>query len=277
MDIFFADIQDDNKNSVFLKKSQHKASREILSKILNDFYNVSAPILEDNGKPYLENSEIFFSISHSDKLLTLAFDHKPIGIDIEYLKKRNFVKILNHYNAYNLKSITDIEFYKTWTTLEAEFKSKIFSNIQCFRYKNYIGTISSVDNISPNIYKYNALTNKITKSNSLEFLSRPSLYLVYNYLGMKLKYFERYFTKEILERGKLLFDAECLSYLYKFQNKFYYNVEGTKEYTVIITATDSFDILRCECDCPYAEKNLCKHIAACLYDIRKKVEDKFEF
>lgn len=38
---------------------------------------------ENNGKPYFENNEIYFSLSHSGRYVACAVSHLPIGIDLQ--------------------------------------------------------------------------------------------------------------------------------------------------------------------------------------------------
>lgn len=69
------------------------------------------------GKPFLENSNIHFSLSHTGNLIALIFSDKHVGIDMEMNIPRNFSKISKR--VFN-KEITDTdEFYKTWTLNEA--------------------------------------------------------------------------------------------------------------------------------------------------------------
>lgn len=44
---------------------------------------------EENGKPYCQNADIFFSLSHSDDIVVCAVSDKPVGVDIEKIRPIN--------------------------------------------------------------------------------------------------------------------------------------------------------------------------------------------
>lgn len=89
-----------------------------------------------NGKPYFAGeNEIFFNGTHSKDLIAVAMTDKLIGVDGEFLKKRNFFDIAKEYFSFNeyklLKSSSklEIDFYTLWTLKEAYIKTfgkKIF-------------------------------------------------------------------------------------------------------------------------------------------------------
>lgn len=103
-----------------LKKLQSLTGRKIADYVGNKYYSINdREILVENNKPKFKNSEIQFSISHSDKIVAVAFDEYPVGLDIEFMKERNFKQLGEHYN---INTSDKIEFYKKWTQLEAEIK-----------------------------------------------------------------------------------------------------------------------------------------------------------
>ena len=57
------------------------------------YYNINynnITILENEyGKPYIKDSNIYYSISHSNNLVMVAIDDKTIGIDIQFIKNKN--------------------------------------------------------------------------------------------------------------------------------------------------------------------------------------------
>ncbi|TKZ35169.1 4'-phosphopantetheinyl transferase superfamily protein [Brachyspira catarrhinii] len=90
----------------------------------------------ENGKPYFAGeNEIFFNGTHSKDLIAVAISDKLIGVDGEYIKKRDFLRIAKEYFSFNeyklLKSSSklEIDFYTLWTLKESYIKTfgkKIF-------------------------------------------------------------------------------------------------------------------------------------------------------
>lgn len=57
---------------------------------------------QENGKPYLEKNEIYFSVSHTDGLAVVAVSDFQVGVDIEKIiteKRETVEKICNKYIA----------------------------------------------------------------------------------------------------------------------------------------------------------------------------------
>lgn len=82
----------------------------------------------EKGKPYLENGEIHFNISHSGGWAAVALNSSPIGIDIEVLKpvdQRLRTRICTEDDLDFLQNCEDDEttaLLKIWTAKEAYFK-----------------------------------------------------------------------------------------------------------------------------------------------------------
>lgn len=71
------------------------------------------------------------------------------------------------------------------------------------------------------------------------------------------------FTPLILGRGKKYFEEGHVSRIQRINNTYIADVEGTYEYEVEITIEDG-GIKEMLCNCPYAETDNCKHMAAVL-------------
>ena len=156
MDIFFIEFP--------TKKDTLKSSRILLCYLLKNFYDKDLEILENNGKPYI-NDELNFSISHSQNVLSIAFDTSPIGIDIEFsLKNRKYDELLKQMGIETIENITKEEFYKIWTIYEANFKSGVNQENFCFKYKEYICSLSSRIKSIPVIYEVKIPINKTIES-----------------------------------------------------------------------------------------------------------------
>lgn len=82
---------------------------------------------------------------------------------------------------------------------------------------------------------------------------------------MKIVDFEwnEHFAPHILARGKKYFEEGHVSRIQRINNTYIAAVEGTYEYEVEITIEDG-SIKEMLCDCPYAETDNCKHMAAVL-------------
>ncbi len=65
--------------------------RTLLGYILYKHYGIKnfSYSYGENGKPYLENENIFFSISHSGKMVVCCVSDREIGCDIEKIKDFN--------------------------------------------------------------------------------------------------------------------------------------------------------------------------------------------
>lgn len=157
MDIFIIEIVDaDNVHEKLLKEFQkreisnpkkwneHCLSYLMVDRILRDFYGIENRNIVFNGKkPFLATREKFFSISHSEEYIALAFSDFDCGIDIEKIKLREFSAISKRMG---FKCNTLEEFYNEWTKYEAEYKlGKPAQKFKKFNYENYIITASSVN------------------------------------------------------------------------------------------------------------------------------------
>lgn len=67
-----------------------KTSKELLEIALKEegitSYKISKSI---NGKPYIDNSNIFYNISHKNKMVGLIISNSEVGLDIEYIDTEN--------------------------------------------------------------------------------------------------------------------------------------------------------------------------------------------
>lgn len=140
MDIYFFHLNTENLSRIELHNLQHKEGRKHLKYLLEKVYNIDSVVLEKDGKPYLKNNEIYFSISHSKNLICIGFDKSDIGVDIEIIKDRDYKRILRHYNLSD--DVSKDEFYKIWTIYEAEYKSGIKEDLICFEYEGFMCSIS---------------------------------------------------------------------------------------------------------------------------------------
>ncbi len=132
-------FEDDLKNIISWKQfksykneinqKEYLISSLLIANILNKFKIPSKLLIrKQNNKPYIKNNKIYFSISHSNGFVILAYDNKPIGCDIQCIVGLDFSKIT--------KSIFSVEenllinkqkksfdaFYKIWCCKESLIK-----------------------------------------------------------------------------------------------------------------------------------------------------------
>lgn len=108
------DISDENKWKV------HCLSYLLVDKFLEEVYGIeSREIVFEEGKPMLIDGGKYFSISHSEDLIAIAFSDTNCGVDIEKIKLREFKKIAERMN---FEAETLGEFYEEWTKYEAIYK-----------------------------------------------------------------------------------------------------------------------------------------------------------
>lgn len=104
-----------------------KTSKGLLEIALKEEGITSYKILKSkNGKPYLENSNIFYNISHKNKMVGLIISDSEVGLDIEYvdtesIKRKSTLKYF--FTEKERESITNNEELLTlWTKKESYIK-----------------------------------------------------------------------------------------------------------------------------------------------------------
>ena len=131
---------DNSNNNLSENKNSKNSKIENISKdMASKYYSKSQNLIierGENGKPYFASeNEIFFNGTHSKDLIAVAMSDKLIGVDGEFIKKRNFFDIAKEYFSFNeyklLKSSSklEIDFFTLWTLKEAYIKNfgkKIF-------------------------------------------------------------------------------------------------------------------------------------------------------
>lgn len=107
--------------------SFYKTSKELLEIALKEEGITSYKILKSkNGKPYLENSNIFYNISHKNKMVGLIISDSEVGLDIEYVDTENIKRkstLKYFFTEKERESITNNEELLTlWTKKESYIK-----------------------------------------------------------------------------------------------------------------------------------------------------------
>ena len=89
-----------------------------------------------DGKPYTNIPDLYFNISHSKDLWVCGVSKRPIGVDVEILRERNYQKLMDRY--FQPEEILYVKenglkgFFDIWTFKEAHSKllgESIFKNI----------------------------------------------------------------------------------------------------------------------------------------------------
>jgi len=148
MKIFLSEIE--------FKEQHSEAGRQLAIKAAQKVFGIEYPEIEvvDN-KPRFVNSDLHFSISHSNKLVAVCFDHEPVGFDIEFMKDRNFERFAARYNIPAQKE----EFYRFWTAYEARIKLQTKpQQLKTFMLQDgYMATIASARTFDlPELFEFSA-------------------------------------------------------------------------------------------------------------------------
>lgn len=77
-----------------------------------------------HGKPYLKGfEEFFFNLSHSGQTAAVAFGNRPLGVDIEVLRRVNLSLAKRYFSAHEQQAVRDSKsFFEIWTAKEAYLK-----------------------------------------------------------------------------------------------------------------------------------------------------------
>lgn len=110
-----------------MDKKQFSSSEGAVKTILSIFFKIENPVIarNKNGKPYLENHmELFFSVSHTNEKLFIAFSDKNVGIDAEPLNRSIQLRsLLKKIPAIEQPEIqTPQDFLIHWTARESAVK-----------------------------------------------------------------------------------------------------------------------------------------------------------
>ena len=75
----------------------------------------------ENGKPYTDS--VCFSLTHTGDTALIAISDKPVGIDAEIIRKRNFSSLLKRFSAREQTEIkSTADFLRHWVIKEAYIK-----------------------------------------------------------------------------------------------------------------------------------------------------------
>lgn len=96
----------------------------LIRKVIGD----SRIVYGEHEKPYAENSDVFFSVSHSGDIVAIAYDSAELGLDVEKIPDETRLKIADRFYHPNERAYVNSAVDKTkafseiWTRKEAFLK-----------------------------------------------------------------------------------------------------------------------------------------------------------
>ena len=98
--------------------------------MLKEYFNIENPTIlkTKNGKPYIENAKVHFSISHTKRHVFCALSENPVGIDAEEMDRKIDLrladKILSGPESVHFEKAADkrLTLLKFWVLKEAAAK-----------------------------------------------------------------------------------------------------------------------------------------------------------
>ena len=126
---------DENMTSSQRRELEHRVAYGLLFKLLLSTFGIFPTniLKNENGKPYVENEGVHFSLSHTRGLAACVVSDSPVGVDCErltYKSPEEIKKFANRFFVENEISLLDsggyttLDFYKIWTAKEATVKKQ---------------------------------------------------------------------------------------------------------------------------------------------------------
>ncbi len=112
----------------YTSRSKYPTTDEALKHVLSDFFGMKNPVIvrNENGKKYLSGCEnrLFFSVSHTESLLFIAFSDENVGLDAERTDRSVvYEPIVKRFPPDEQKEILSTQdFLRHWTAKEAAVK-----------------------------------------------------------------------------------------------------------------------------------------------------------
>ena len=121
----------DRISAVERKRNEADRLRSILGDVLavrtlNDITCRTDIVLkrDASGRPYADSLPLFISVSHSGSIAVCAVSDRPVGIDVEQIKKRSFKLTDRIFSEDEIAYISGSakRFFEVWTAKEAYAK-----------------------------------------------------------------------------------------------------------------------------------------------------------
>ena len=113
----------------YTDKSAYPDSESAIKQVLSEYFNLKSVTIARNehGKPYLENGReipLFFSVSHTENRLFIAFSDENVGIDVENLSRQtDYLPIIKRFSPEERKEIlSPTDFLRHWVAKESAIK-----------------------------------------------------------------------------------------------------------------------------------------------------------
>ena len=113
----------------YTDKSAYLDSESAIKQVLSEYFNLKSVTIARNehGKPYLENGReipLFFSVSHTENRLFIAFSDENVGIDVENLSRQtDYLPIIKRFSPEERKEIlSPADFLRHWVAKESTIK-----------------------------------------------------------------------------------------------------------------------------------------------------------
>ncbi len=133
LDKWFKEMSEEKKNAVLKLQKAETANQRIVAdamvrRALSEISGIKTDEISfstnEFGKPYAENADVQFSVSHSGDAVICAVSDKPVGVDIEKIRDVSFKTAERFATAEELEYIGENaeRFFEIWTLKEAYFK-----------------------------------------------------------------------------------------------------------------------------------------------------------
>ncbi|USK44101.1 4'-phosphopantetheinyl transferase family protein [Cytobacillus oceanisediminis] len=137
MKVFALRIDESFPENILLPKAHKKRTsmgKLLLNYVLKEYYQLPSNMLSFKkgiyGKPFLQDYNIHFNISHSGNMVICAVDYHEIGIDVERVAPRKLDTLISLFSDNEQKYLKEMSskdqlngFYKIWTRKESYIKA----------------------------------------------------------------------------------------------------------------------------------------------------------
>ena len=131
--LWYSQMDEERKSSVDRLQNEDKRRSKIAAdalcrKAISENCNVPCSDIvfgkTEKGKPFTENADVHFNISHSGDIVVCAVSDKEIGTDIEKIRRINPRAAEKFASGKELEYIASADngFFRIWTLKEAYFK-----------------------------------------------------------------------------------------------------------------------------------------------------------
>lgn len=115
------------------RELEHNVAYDLLKDMLFRYFNITSytVLKNENGKPYVENKGVHFSLSHTHGLAVCVVADSPVGVDCEWIATKSEADIKKFANRFfveneikllEIGNYSSLDFFKLWTGKEAVIK-----------------------------------------------------------------------------------------------------------------------------------------------------------